>query len=521
MSNNQNEVVTKVRQGILPARGEGAAARRGHHRQRALSRDSRQRAEPGRRHGVGRLPPVARRAAREAARRRVGRRDRARRGAAAGAVARAVRGRRRATPRRSRATSWRGGRGRKWTRGTTPACSRTGARRSAGARHDAAPLAGGRGRRGPGVSDHRRWRLLGAGRHRPRRSRCGGAHASRRRRGCSRRPRPGAAWPGRWRSARPPRVIATVAACCGGASCADEPLRADAGRAADGGAARGRGPGGTAAARSERVRLEAGLRARRDDRSRRISRPWSTTRLGISLVVAFVWKECPYLTLTALAVLLTRSNELEDVARTLGASPRQVFWRVTWPQLWRGISPAVLAVFAFLVGRYEMPALLAPSDPMALPLLTYERSTDPSLSRRGDAHVLGLLALLVSALIVLGARPGAALERSLVGRESSNRTVAARRPGGLDPDAGPDAQPARAHAGVALSRDCCPAPSSRVGGAVARRTRPRHAALVTSLALALHHGRRQHRRGLSHRRTRSSGRVGSPGGWRWRWRSSP
>jgi putative spermidine/putrescine transport system permease protein len=123
--------------------------------------------------------------------------------------------------------------------------------------------------------------------------------------------------------------------------------------------------------------------------------------LGVSLVIAFAWKEFPYLALTALAVLLTGSVELEEVARTLGATSRQAFWRVTWPWLWRGASPAVLAAFAFLVGQYEMPALLAPSDPTALPLLTYERSVDPDLFHRGEAHVLALLALGISALVVL------------------------------------------------------------------------------------------------------------------------
>ncbi len=118
-------------------------------------------------------------------------------------------------------------------------------------------------------------------------------------------------------------------------------------------------------------------------------------------MLAFAWKEFPYLTLTALAVLLTRSGELEEVARTLGATPRQVFRRVTWPHLWRGIAPAVLAAFAFLIGHYEIPALLAPSDPLALPLLTYERSVDSNLARRGEAHVLALLALAIAAAIVL------------------------------------------------------------------------------------------------------------------------
>ncbi|MGE3958164.1 MAG: ABC transporter permease subunit [Vicinamibacterales bacterium] len=121
---------------------------------------------------------------------------------------------------------------------------------------------------------------------------------------------------------------------------------------------------------------------------------------GVSLMVAFAWKEFPYLALTAMAVLQGRSTELEEAARTLGATARQAFWRVTWPQLWRGSSPAVLAAFAFLVGQYEMPALLAPSTPVALPLLVYERSVDPDLARRGEAYVLALLALACCALLV-------------------------------------------------------------------------------------------------------------------------
>jgi putative spermidine/putrescine transport system permease protein len=123
-------------------------------------------------------------------------------------------------------------------------------------------------------------------------------------------------------------------------------------------------------------------------------------RAGIALIVAFAWKEFPYLTLTALAVLLTRRNDLKDVARTLGATAGQTLLRVTWPLLWRGLTPAALAAFAFLLGQYEMPALLAPSDPLALPVLTYERATDPDLTRRAEAHVLSLLALAIAATAV-------------------------------------------------------------------------------------------------------------------------
>jgi putative spermidine/putrescine transport system permease protein len=122
---------------------------------------------------------------------------------------------------------------------------------------------------------------------------------------------------------------------------------------------------------------------------------------GVALVMAGAWKEFPYLALTALAVLLTDAARLDEVARTLGATSRQAFWRITWPRVWAGTAPAALAAFAFLLGQYEMPALLAPSNPTALALLTYERSIDPALARRAEAHVLALLGLVISASVVV------------------------------------------------------------------------------------------------------------------------
>lgn len=124
-------------------------------------------------------------------------------------------------------------------------------------------------------------------------------------------------------------------------------------------------------------------------------------RPGVALTLAFAWKEFPFLVLTALAILDTRTDLLAEVARTLGASKRQIFRRVTWPLLWRGLAPAVIAAFAFLIGQYEMAALLAPSDPTPLSVLTFERASDPLLAHRGDAHVLGLLALMLAATLVV------------------------------------------------------------------------------------------------------------------------
>ena len=121
---------------------------------------------------------------------------------------------------------------------------------------------------------------------------------------------------------------------------------------------------------------------------------------GIGFVVALAWKELPFLALIAFTVLATRGPALEETARSLGASPPQVFRRITWPMLWRGLLPGIIAVFAFVAGSYEAAVLLAPSDPLPLPLLTAERYIDPDLGRRNDAFVLVLIGFVVAAAAV-------------------------------------------------------------------------------------------------------------------------
>ncbi|MDZ7778999.1 MAG: hypothetical protein U5R14_03545 [Gemmatimonadota bacterium] len=122
--------------------------------------------------------------------------------------------------------------------------------------------------------------------------------------------------------------------------------------------------------------------------------------LGVGLILALTWKEVPFLTLVAVSVLGTRGDALERTARGLGAGAGDVFRRVTWPILWRGMLPAAVAVFTFVAGSYEAAVILAPSDPLPLPVLTWERFVDAGLARRADAYVLALLGLGIAAVAV-------------------------------------------------------------------------------------------------------------------------
>ena len=124
-------------------------------------------------------------------------------------------------------------------------------------------------------------------------------------------------------------------------------------------------------------------------------------RYGVGLALAMAWKELAFLTVIASALLATRTVEAEEAARTLGAGPWHTFRLVTWPVLWRGLAPAVIAVYVFAVGNWEMAALLAPSDPLAMPLLLADRAADADVARRGDAHVVAL-ALLAIGVVAVG-----------------------------------------------------------------------------------------------------------------------
>ena len=123
--------------------------------------------------------------------------------------------------------------------------------------------------------------------------------------------------------------------------------------------------------------------------------------LAIGVILAVVWKEMPFLLLVALSLQSLRGRLLADTARTHGASPRQVVRHVTLPLLLRGMAPSVVAVFVFVLGSLELPVVLGPSSPLALPQLIQERRQALDAALHGDAYAIGLLATALAAIAAL------------------------------------------------------------------------------------------------------------------------
>lgn len=126
---------------------------------------------------------------------------------------------------------------------------------------------------------------------------------------------------------------------------------------------------------------------------------------GIGIILLYVWKELPFITLILLSSLQTLGEDHESAARVLGATRGQVFRHVTLPMLAPSLKAASALVFAFAFGAYEVPLLLGSHAPKALPVLAWQAQNAPDLARRPEAMAMAvLIALIGLALLAVYAR---------------------------------------------------------------------------------------------------------------------
>lgn len=126
---------------------------------------------------------------------------------------------------------------------------------------------------------------------------------------------------------------------------------------------------------------------------------------AIGIILLYVWKELPFITLILLANLQTLGEDHEATARSLGATRWQAFRHVLLPLLMPGLAAASALVFAFAFGAYEVPLVLGAHAPKALPVLAWQAWTDTDLTTRPEAMAMAvIIALIGLATLLLYAR---------------------------------------------------------------------------------------------------------------------
>lgn len=119
---------------------------------------------------------------------------------------------------------------------------------------------------------------------------------------------------------------------------------------------------------------------------------------SVGIILTYVWKEVPFIALIVLAALRGVSEELEEVAGTLGANSWQRFWYVTLPLISPGVVAGSLIVFAFTFGAFEIPFLLGQTYPNILPVMAYNEYRDIDLAARPAAMAINVVIAVMTAL---------------------------------------------------------------------------------------------------------------------------
>ena len=125
-------------------------------------------------------------------------------------------------------------------------------------------------------------------------------------------------------------------------------------------------------------------------------------RYGIGIVLHYVTKEIPFLTLILLAILRAQPEGYQLVAENLGANWWQRLRYITLPLVLPGLLPGALLVFGFVFGAYEVPAVLGVRFPRMLAALSLEFFLDPDLRRRAEGMAISVIMALI-VLLVAGA----------------------------------------------------------------------------------------------------------------------
>jgi putative spermidine/putrescine transport system permease protein len=135
-------------------------------------------------------------------------------------------------------------------------------------------------------------------------------------------------------------------------------------------------------------------------------------RAGIGVVIAYLWKEVPFMGLVVLAALKSAGSSYEDGARTLGAGPWQRFRFIILPVIAPSLAATSILVFTYVFGAYEIPGILGVRNPQSLPVLSYLLFVSPDLHDRASAMALSIIMTavvlaLVAAYLALARKAGA------------------------------------------------------------------------------------------------------------------
>ncbi len=105
-----------------------------------------------------------------------------------------------------------------------------------------------------------------------------------------------------------------------------------------------------------------------------IEKPIALVQNEIGIIIGETHLLLPYMILSLLSVIQRIDPNLEDAAKSLGASPIEVFWRVVVPMTIPGLLTGSLLVFSLAMTAFATPFLLGGGRSPILTTLLYQNA---------------------------------------------------------------------------------------------------------------------------------------------------
>ena len=121
---------------------------------------------------------------------------------------------------------------------------------------------------------------------------------------------------------------------------------------------------------------------------------------GLGLVIAYVYKEVPFVVLLVSAVLKKLDVRHLHTARMLGASRVATFFRVVVPFLLPVVNTTFIILFLYSFGAFDIPSILSESRPQMLSITVFNLYFKRDIANRPDAMAILVLMFLFSSLFI-------------------------------------------------------------------------------------------------------------------------
>ena len=125
-------------------------------------------------------------------------------------------------------------------------------------------------------------------------------------------------------------------------------------------------------------------------------------QFAIGIILTFITVVMPFFVLLFLNVYKNeRVSDLSRLAFSLGATPRQITWRVSLPVMLRKTWTLIVLYFIFLLGAYEVPLILGQESPQMLSVLVIREIKQYDLTKISEGYVVAVIYTIIVSLAAI------------------------------------------------------------------------------------------------------------------------